>query len=261
MQSANPKIVVDIVPTPLSTETREAMWALYHRFYHYDKVQFMQRINTNNYYSFYTTAGRVVGFTGLRINRTSLEGKKQFLIYFGQTVIDPAFRGQALIPRTAVKLCLKFWRSLLVSDLYFWADALTYKAYLVFAKTVPVMYPSWKCPTPVHIKSIIDHLGSIHYKANYCEASGTVIKESILVNDTTTHIPTKYRQDADIRFFTEANPRYVDGHGLLTITQMTRKNILALVYKCVKKALPAKKGNQQVLPQETVITYRGKDLP
>ncbi|MCB0633266.1 MAG: hypothetical protein R2824_19305 [Saprospiraceae bacterium] len=254
MQSSSPKVKVSIAPNHLSTGTKEAMWQVYHKFYHYDQAQFMERIKTNNYYSFYTINERIVGFTGLRINQTELNGKKQLLIYFGQTVIDPAFRGQALIPRTAFKLCLKFWRKLLISDLYFWADALTYKAYLVFAKTVPQMYPTWKRNTPKDIKSIVDHLGQTYYCNNYCVQTGTVSKDKVLVNDTTMKVPAKYREDKDICFYLQANPKYIDGYGLLTITHMDRKNIGSLIQKCLKKMFQREPQQQeQEMPKEIVL--------
>jgi hypothetical protein len=253
MQTNSPKVKVNIASNQLSPETKEAMWQVYHQFYHYDKAQFMERVKTNNYYSFYTIGDRIVGFTGLRINETELNGRKQLLIYFGQTVIDPVYRGQALLPRTAVKLCRKFWRKLLVSDLYFWADALTYKAYLVFAKTVPEMYPSWKQTTPPHVKSIIDHLGQAHYRDNYCNQTGTVVKDKVLVNDTTMKIPAKYQEDQDIRFFMQANPRYVEGHGLITIVRMHGKNIGSLLLKCIQKTLKQKEAGQVSRQQEVVL--------
>ncbi|MEO1261080.1 MAG: hypothetical protein AAFZ15_19925 [Bacteroidota bacterium] len=237
----NPKIKVTITTNELSTAIKEEMWELYRHYYFYDKAYFMQRTKSNTHFSFYRANGRLIGFTGLRINRTNVNGKRQFLVYFGQTVVHHDFRGKSLIPVTGAKLCMKFWKDLLCSNVYFWADALTYKAYLVFAKTVDVMYPSCKAAMPAQVKAIVDHLGKLHYPDAYCPATGTVYKEKMLVNDTNTQIPAKYQLDKDIRFYVHANPNFCKGHGLLTITPMNGSNVRQLLERYGQKMLGWKK--------------------
>lgn len=242
-------VQVSIVTNELSPTVREEMWEVYRHYYHYDKAYFMARIARNNYYSFYRHAGRLVGFTGLRINRTSLGGGRQFMVYFGQTVIEDAYRGLSLIPQTGVKICQRFWKDILRSKVYFWADALTYKAYLVFAKSVPEMYPSFREETPAEIKTIRDYLGKTHYAETFDVETGTIQKETVWVNDTTMMIPQRYQQDSDIRFFVSANPQYKEGHGLLTIAPMHRRNISSLIVRQVKKAFGWKATAKQQVPK------------
>ena len=231
----NTRIKVNIVSNKLTETIKEQMWNLYRQYYHYTKADFMQRVEKNNFYSFYTSGDKIIGFTGLRINQSRINDKKQFLVYFGQTVVHEDFRGKSLIPVTGAKLCMKFWKEMLLSDVYFWADSLTYKAYLVFAKTVEVMYPSRKRFMPTQVKTIIDHIGKIHYGNTYCPKTGTVQKQKVLVNDTTMHIPQKYRADEDIRFYLKSNPLFEEGHGLLTITPMNRTNIGNLMGRYLRK--------------------------
>ncbi len=115
-----------------SPETTEYLWSLYHKYYAYSKESFLERMEKNNFFALYIVDGFLVGFTGLRINRATIHGKKRFFIYFGQTVIDKAHRGKSLIPLTGVKLCKMFFKDLLRSKAYFWAECLSYKAYLIF---------------------------------------------------------------------------------------------------------------------------------
>ena len=238
----NSKISVSIETNNLSAATKEEMWELYRHYYFYDKTYFMKRIESNTHFSFYKSQERIVGFTGLRINRSMVKGRKQFAIYFGQTVIHEECRGKSLIPMTGAKLCLKYWKELLFSDAYFWADALTYKAYLVFAKTLDEIYPSRRQQTPAMVKAVVDHLGQIHYQKAYCPKTGTVRKKKVLVNDTTMHIPQKYRNDDDIRFYVETNPKYIEGHGLLTITPMNASNLKKLMTRYIGKMIGINAG-------------------
>lgn len=231
------KIKVNIVENILSDTVKEEMWQLYQPYYHYSRAYFMQRIHKNDYYSFYKVDGKLVGFTGLRVSRTKIEGEKQLLIYFGQTVIHSDYRGKSLIPVTGLKLCMKFWRELLQRKLYFWADALTYKAYLVFAKSVDEMYPSIRYPMKSLVKNLIDFIGHTYYQGTYSIQTGTVQKDTVWVNDSTTQIPLKYQADRDIKFYQQANPLYMEGHGLITVAPMTRKNIWLLLYRSIRKAM------------------------
>ena len=210
---------------------------VYKNYYRYTKESFMARIKKNNYYSFYTLNGKIVGFTGLRINRTVIEGKKHLFIYFGQTVIDAAHRGKSLIPVTGTKLYLKYWREILSSRTFFWADALTYKAYLVFAKSLEEFYPNRQMNNPESIQKVIDHIGREHYGTYYNFGVGTVRKEQILVNDPCINIPLKYRQDPDIRFYTQANPGYTQGQGLITIAPLSGTNFMRLAKRLMIKAM------------------------
>ncbi|MFT5383904.1 MAG: hypothetical protein ACI81W_001304 [Saprospiraceae bacterium] len=228
-------IKVNIVSSNLSETTKEQMWDVYRQYYHYTREEFIQKIAKNNFYYFYTVNGQIIGFTGLRINRTKVQGKRQLLIYFGQTVVREDYRGKSLIPITGAKLCMKYWKEMLFSDVYFWADALTYKAYLVFAKSVEEMSPSRKRFMPDTIKAIVDHLGMIHYGNTYCAATGTIQKQKVLVNDTTMQIREKYTADEDIRFYLKANLLFNQGHGLVTITPMNLMNARKLLKRYILK--------------------------
>lgn len=236
----NNKIKVTITSNQFSDAIKEQMWEVYQKYYHYTKSDFLARIEKNNFYSFYKKDNKIVGFTGLRIDKTKVQGRKQLLVYFGQTVVDEKYRGQSLIPVTGAKLCLKYWKEMLSADVYFWADALTYKAYLVFAKSVAEMYPSRKNSMPESMKQIIDHIGHLYYKQTYCPKTGTIQKDKILVNDSTMRIPLKYTADEDIRFYLKANPLFREGHGLLTITPMNRTNIGNLLNRYIQKIFPLK---------------------
>ena len=233
----NQKIQVSIVCNDFSTSVKEEMWNVYHKYYHYTKESFMARIRKNNYYSFYKVNGKIIGFTGLRISRAMIDGKKHLFIYFGQTVIDAAYRGKSLIPVTGAKLYLKYWREILSSKTFFWADALTYKAYLVFAKSVEEFYPNHQMSNPGHIQKVIDYIGQEHYGAYYNLGLGTVRKDQMLVNDPCINIPLKYRQDPDIRFYTEANPGYTHGQGLITVAPLSGTNFMMLAKRIMKKAV------------------------
>jgi RimJ/RimL family protein N-acetyltransferase len=243
------KIQVTITTNELSEATKEEMWQVYHKYYHYSREYFMQRIHRNNYFSFYTIDGRIIGFTGLRINRTEVHDKECLMIYFGQTIIDQKYRGKALIPRTAVKLFLKYWKDLIRGRIYVWADALTYKAYLVFAKTLKEYYPTYRTVMPAHVKALINFVGDEYYGETFCRDTGTVQKDTVFVNDPTTRIDPRQETDQDVLFYAQSNPDYINGHGLITLAPMTGENYLYLIWKCIRKNLIGSKKGEDKQPK------------
>lgn len=242
------KIKVSIVGNELNPALKEEMWEVYSKYYDYSKAYFMERMEKNNFFSLYTVEEKIIGFTGLRINRTTINGKKRLLFYFGQTIIDADYRGNSLIPTTGAKLCLMYLPEILRSKTYFWADCLTYKAYLVITKTLENGYPSYKNNQAGDEKDVVDYIGRTHYGNTYCPQTGTVRKDNLVVNDTNTQIPFKYRQDPDINFYVKANPLYIEGHGLIALGPVDFTNFTILLKRLVQKTFGIGRKGKTAMP-------------
>lgn len=232
-------IQVTLTDNRLSQATKEQMWDIYQPYYSYEKSSFLARFEKNTHYALYHIGKQLVGFTGIRINDIKVERKKQLLIYFGQTVVTHACRGKNLIQRTGMKLIRRYWKQILFSKAWFWADALSYKAYMVFANSLNEFYPSRLESTPGTAKSVIDFIGTTHYLEHFCKKTGTVRKSVKYVADPSTEISKEDQQNPDIAFFAAANPQSVNGHGLITIAPISFSNVKRLVgralYKMVKR--------------------------
>lgn len=241
-----------------SPETIEYMWSLYENYYAYSKESFLERMKKNNYFALYLVDGFLVGFTGLRINRTYINGKKRLFIYFGQTVIDKAHRGKSLIPLTGIKLCKLFFWDLCCSKAYFWADCLTYKAYLVFRKTLADCYPSHRKALDKDTQAIRDYIGKTHYPDSYCPHTGTIHKFVNWVADESVTIDSEKLRDPDIRFFAQANPQHDQGHGLLTLAPISFLNVILMtkrfLFRSIGRHCSKQKETQTDRPMVSVLS-------
>ena len=256
MSTKQNKVTVTIQENKLTTSTINEMWKLYQKCYYCDYETFIEKLKTANYISFYKQGNRMVGFICIETVRQHLHGRNYLLMRFGQVIIDKAFRGKSLIPITGAKLCRLFWKDFLFGQTYFWADALTYKSYLVFAKTLEEFYPSYKQPTPYPVKDVIDFIGTNRYGENYNSTLGTVRKSFKFVNDFATEVQAKYREDKDIQFFANVNARHREGHGLITIAPVSLKNLLQLAKRYVQKYMPLTRWIQH--RQKTKNTQNGQ---
>lgn len=85
--------VVLLEQQSLTHAQKAEMWSIYKGFYNYSEEHFMERIHRNTHFSLYLHDGKIVGFTGLRIDKTKVNGRRQWLMYLGQTVVTRQYRG------------------------------------------------------------------------------------------------------------------------------------------------------------------------
>jgi hypothetical protein len=214
----------------------QEMWALYQKFYCYSEEYFRERIPTRNtHFAFFYDGDSLVGFTGLRINRIKPNGKRVLLLYFGQAAIEPAYRGKNLLRRMSIKIGMKYILDLIFSNGYCWMDAVSFKSYLFFAKSMAEFYPSRHEPTPPQEREVICQIGNTYYKDAFNPALGTVEKEVNFVTDPSAVITERHLSSPDIRFYASVNPGYAQGHGLITVVPMSFKNLFHVVRTVIKR--------------------------
>lgn len=230
-------IKTSLEETNLSRATIEAMWAIYEPFYNYSKEDFTVRITRNTHFAIYRQGGKIVGFTGIRIEKANLQGMNYLLIYFGQAVITPQVRGTGLINITAFMILRKYWQCLFNHQLIFWADALSFRSYLIFAKNLKEFYPNAKAAMPDQYLKLQQFIGRKYYPERFCAQSGTIHKEQNLVRDQSAQITEEHLLDADIAFFNKVNGHHRDGAGLLTLAPVHAFNVLFMIRKRIIKAL------------------------
>ena len=228
-------INIRIEANQLSEQVKNQMWEVYQNYYHYSYKEFIGKMAKSTHYAFYYADNKLVGFTGLRINRVNIDGKKRLLMYFGQTVVERAYRGINLIQITGMKLILKYFSDVIRGNAYYWCDALTYRAYLVFAKSIRDFYPSHRHATPTATRQLMDRMGEMHYGESYQAASGTISKTVKYVNDHTVEASASDLEDDDINFYVNANPAYVSGNGLLVMAPINFRNTWHLINRFFKK--------------------------
>jgi hypothetical protein len=256
-------IDIQLHSNQLSTAVKAEMWRIYSPYYHYSEDYFYSRISNNTHYALYRKEGRLVGFTGLRLKTITIDGEENFFyskrqrhyftIYFGQTVITAEVRSTGIINKTGILLLKKYWKTLFTHRTVFWADALSYRAYLVFAKNLLAYYPSVKEDLPAAILQLRDKLGSNYYADRFCSKTGTVRKDSYLIRDSRVEITSDKLNDLDISYYAQANPKYKEGYGLLTMGPASWKNILFMIGKFFRKWLESKLTPQPSGPQTASV--------
>ncbi len=94
--------------------------------------------------------------------------------------------------------------------------------YRLLASTVPKIYPSRRCATPVHIAALA-HTISARRKYVPVGDGGWVVRSGAIPRD-----PSRLRRlgrDPDVRFYTELNPRFAEGESLLVWIPLDAVNV------------------------------------
>lgn len=210
------------------------MWQLYRQFYATTEIDFYQQLKIYDYFSFFRCAGEIIGFIGIQAQRPTLKERSYLLLRFGEAIILEKYRGKGLLQLAALKLGGLYWRDVLAGRVLFWGNAFTYKSYLVFAKTAEHFYPNHQQATPYKVKDIMDFLGGHYFSERYEQHHGIVKNIVHPLQDNSYRICYKYKEEPNIRFFSEINPRYELGDGLITIAPMNWRNIISLLKKVGK---------------------------
>ena len=116
--------------TPLSIELtrkprpeiREAMWMIFRDFHGGDRNHFMIRYEENSHYALYFAGDQLVGFTGLRMDLESVQGRDAFLIHIGPTLVLPQYRRRMLLARAGLRLLWRYRRCWWRYDTYVWTQ-------------------------------------------------------------------------------------------------------------------------------------------
>lgn len=224
-------IQITLKPANLTEAIQKEMYWLYRKFYRTSAMNFYQEIKSYDYCSLFRSGGQLIGFMGIQVQRTTLNGKVHLLFRLSEAIILEDFRGKGLLQKTMLKLGLLFWRTVLTGKVFCWANAYTYKSYLAFAKSVDQFYPNYQQATPYQIKDLMDVVGEQNFCGHYEAPHGVVRNNEFSLKDNSNWICYKYQAEPHIRFFSEVNPGYETGSGLITIAPLNLKNIGCLLKK------------------------------
>ena len=221
-------------------QLRQEMWQIYNKYYEVDRTAFFNRFTSNDFYAIYKDGEDIIGFTALRIRPITTQDGTFMTFYLGQSVIEQEFRGGSLIPKTCFNLFVQHFMNHPFMPLYVWCDALTYKPYMIFANAMERFYPSRQHTMTPKIRRLINKIGQTYYPDSFDPQTGTVMKGSNVIDDITAVIDEQKMQHPDIHFFTQANPKYTKGHGLITIAPINFRNFVSLIRKIANKKMSSK---------------------
>ena len=232
-----------------------AMWTIYKGSFDIPMETFLESMkNFDSYALFFTKSGNMVGFSGIRDGKTTLDGKLYRTVYMGHFSVAKRFRGKSLIPFALIRIFADHYLNFRKGRLVVWGDAGTYRSYLVMAKGTKHFYPNPNPPAG-HWH---DTLAQISREVGKECVSGTFDPDRGVVHSRTQIamvpeyvITNEDMQDPHINFYVKRNPGYRKGDGMVFLCpanfanlwyfMVTKGTLKKMVRKTVAKMLPMRR--------------------
>jgi len=166
------------------------------------------------------------GFSTFAIYDTGVGGEKVTVVYSGDTIVEPAAWGTALLPRTWIHAVYAAWQSHQTRSLYWLlltSGFRTYRFIPVFWRT---FYPRFDQPTPPELQTNLDALSIERFGERYDRRTGIVrLAKPQALQGALSCVPDSRTSDPHVRFFLERNPGHVVGDELVSLVSLLPENL------------------------------------
>jgi hypothetical protein len=178
----------------------------------------------------YSEQGELVGYLALHTFRRVVEGKRQ-QIFRMETGKLPAFRGKDLTVLRAMARMLVHSLSGLRYESFFFASMVYPSSYAMAAKYAPRVWPAYTHATPPDKQALLFELAA-NFKLRVVTSDKPMVR---YVGWITRESGKKTQWNSAINphavYFTEVNPTFDQGHGLLTLVPASVSDICQAVVR------------------------------
>ena len=172
-----------------------------------------------------STTQEIEGFSTLALYETQFEGRPLSVVYSGDTIIRPEYWGTPQLPSTWIKTVLEKSASM-VQPLYWLLISSGYKTYRFLTVFYREFYPRYDVPTPPDIQSLMEHLATQRFGAEYhCEEGVVRFRQGATpLRAGVAEVTDERLHDPHVGFYISKNPGYVNGDELVCITRVHPDN-------------------------------------
>ncbi|MBM4291202.1 MAG: hypothetical protein FJ138_06925 [Deltaproteobacteria bacterium] len=225
----------------LTARDRDALWALLDRYYEQvTRAQFDADLDKKTHVILLRSrrTGELKGFSTLVGRQMETAGRRWWMVFSGDTVIDRAYWGQQALQRRFTRYMLTQRLLHPTQPVYWLLISKGYKTYLLMTRNFLEHWPRHDRPTPPWERAATDHAAAHLFGDAYDPAAGLLrftggqrLREGVAP-------PEDYRGDApDGRFFLTRNPHHARGDELVCLAPVSLSFLLNFTLRTLRKAL------------------------
>ncbi len=174
-------------------------------------------------------SGELLGFSTLDLSRTSFEGEAVWVMFSGDTVIDPSAWQRGCLAQVWWPSILELQRRHGAEPLYWLLISSGYRTYRLLPALARRYYPTHEGPTPVRESRLLAQLAVERFGAQYDRASGVVHPATpYRLRRGLSGIPSERLADPAVAFFARRNPGHEEGDELACLARLAPNNLTAL---------------------------------
>jgi CRP-like cAMP-binding protein len=173
--------------------------------------------------------GEIVGYFAFHIFERQLDGVPT-AVFRAEAGSLRAYRGGNVNARFGLKLALRYLLKNPGRRAFYLGSLVHPSSYSQFAKYCGEVWPSPERQTPPELLMFMNELAN-EFGLERVDPANPLVRQ-VGWKTRETEAEREYWQHCDkaaARFFVEANPGYVEGHGLVTVVPATAANILRLM--------------------------------
>jgi hypothetical protein len=215
----------------LSDRDREEMLALLRtQFTGVTRESFAADIEAKNWVILLREdAGDLLGFSTLDLSRRSFEGEATWVVFSGDTVIDPSAWQRGCLAQVWWPSILELQRRHGAEPLYWLLISSGYRTYRLLPALAQRYYPTHEGPTPAREGRLLAQLAVERFGAQYDRASGVVHPSNpYRLRGGLSGIPAERMADPAVAFFACRNPGHEQGDELVCLARVAPDNLTAL---------------------------------
>ena len=178
--------------------------------------------------------GVIQGFSTLKVLAVNAGQQTLYAIFSGDTIIEQAYWRSPELVRIFSCYAGQLKKRLgAETALYWFLISKGYKTYRFLPVYARRFYPTCREPFPEKEKHILDIFARALFPEEYNPATGLITLQQPVGNlrAGTAEISEQRMQDADIRFFSQANPDHMRGVELACITELSAANLRSIALK------------------------------
>lgn len=184
-------------------------------------------------------AGRLQGFSTLRLDREEVAGEPATVVYSGDTIVDPEAWGSSVLAQAWIGAVLSLQGKQGAGRLYWLLLASGFRTYRFLPVFWREFYPRFDRPTPESLRTEIARLARRRFGASYDPAAGVVrFPRPQRLRGDLAEVPAARRHDSHVRFFVEANPGHAAGDELVCWADLDATNLTRAGWRMVRAGSP-----------------------
>ena len=217
-----------VAVTAVDARTRLDAWELFEAAYaDADRERFEDDFSAKHRVILLRAAdGSLQGFSTVHL--AALDRGRGTLVFSGDTVIAPAYRGTKVLQRAFAALLAGEKLRRPTRPLYWFLISKGFKTYVMLAHAFPQAVPRRDRPGDGDLQRVLDEVARARFGGAYDPVRG-VIRHRVAheaVRDGRCAIDERARRDPDVAFFLQRNPGHADGDELACLARVRLRDVL-----------------------------------
>lgn len=211
----------------LKAREREAMWALYARFYAGTSVQMFSGDLDGKQAALllHDAEGALQGFTTMSWWTREFEGRPVQVLFSGDTVIDRAHWGSQALAFNWLRFAGTLKATAPDIPLYWFLIVKGHRTYRYLSAFARRFIPHWSEPEPAGWRRLLDALAQGRFGDAYSNGVVRFADSHGHLAPELAEVSERERARPDVRLFLERNPGYVEGHELACLCELSQENL------------------------------------